>query len=292
MAAAFMWGCWTGLLGIQAMCKTILCGRNGCFFCRKYMVRHELKTLWFMTKSRFLHCPTRMSISVSAKSTNSSKCLVLWFETTSMPGVAKLFDPRAEFATAWPPQGRIQWQAAVNDVALLCTFGNMVLQECVRYLTGRMWPAGRTSATATPVLCLCYNSMDMFIQNLAPPLQMHFSYVFARCERFLFDGGSTPTFYKYLFSMAVGRPLTPGPMSHRFCCTLLWPDLTHWNWNSKQTIWYASHWMAADTRQFHQKTKLANFCEKISSGWFALLKIKQTSAQGKRFGINVIIYLF
>jgi len=169
MAAAFMWGCWTGLLGIQAMCKTILCGRNGCFFCRKYMVRHELKTLWFMTKSRFLHCPTRMSISVSAKSTNSSKCLVLWFETTSMPGVAKLFDPRAEFATAWPPQGRIQWQAAVNDVALLCTFGNMVLQECVRYLMGRMWPAGRTSATATPVLCLCYNSMDMFIQNLAPP---------------------------------------------------------------------------------------------------------------------------
>ena len=179
MAAAFMWGCWTGLLGIQAMCKTILCGRNGCFFCRKYMVRHELKTLWFMTKSRFLHCPTRMSISVSAKSTNSSKCLVLWFETTSMPGVAKLFDPRAEFATAWPPQGRIQWQAAVNDVALLCTFGNMVLQECVRYLTGRMWPAGRTSATATPVLCLCYNSMDMFIQNLAP----HFKCIFLMSSR-------------------------------------------------------------------------------------------------------------
>ena len=54
------------------------------------------------------------------------------------PGVAKRFDPRAKFATAWPDTVRFTWQAAANAVALLSTVGNAVLEKCARYLPGQI----------------------------------------------------------------------------------------------------------------------------------------------------------
>jgi len=57
-------------------------------------------------------------------------------------GVAKLFDPRAELATAWPPEGRIQCDLRDRQQLMLlhcCSQSEMwCLEKCARYLAGRI----------------------------------------------------------------------------------------------------------------------------------------------------------
>jgi len=67
------------------------------------------------------------------------------------PRMAKLFDPRAEFATAWPLEGCIQCDLRDRQQPMLlhrCPQSETWhLKKCARYLAGRMWSAGRSFAT-------------------------------------------------------------------------------------------------------------------------------------------------
>ena len=67
--------------------------------------------------------------------------------------VAKLFDLRAKFATAWPDTVRFMWQAAANAVALLTTVGSLknaqgIWRARLNWSAGRMRPVSRSLANS------------------------------------------------------------------------------------------------------------------------------------------------
>jgi len=63
---------------------------------------------------------------------------------SSRPVVAELFDPRAEFAIAWPLEGRIQCDLRDRQHLMLLhccpQLETWCLKKCGRYLVGRITP--------------------------------------------------------------------------------------------------------------------------------------------------------